>query len=482
MPHDPDEFEDESFRSVLASVDRQGKRRRLAVRIIGGSWRKRRQVLAVVLVLFYLGAPFVSINGAPLIQIDIAARRFWLFGQVFWPQDFFYFLLFFLTFIVTTIAAVATLGRVFCGWLCPHNVFLELVYRPLERLILGPAERRARLNQQRSPGERQLRSLLKTVVFLAVSAVLANAATALFVGTSGFISVFGWPIIVNPVDHPAAAVFFVIFMTACMLDFALLREQVCTVVCPYGRLQSAMLDRESLQVLYHEQRGEPRGKKGKVEGDCVDCGMCVQVCPTGIDIRNGVQLECINCMACIDACNSVMSKLKREPNLIRFSSESADQDGRRHRILRPRSALYALVLVVLLSATTIALSLREPVRVKRLRAATAEATVDGTGRAVLDQPVSFAILNQSAQPIEVRFALAGTAEAQVLPSKTWPVASDARLQDELNVVVPAAAFDGLRLETELVATWRDHNGTEREQRLPVTLRRPLSHTDGRHQP
>ena len=375
---DADQIIDD-YRSVMASVDRDGRRRKLLVRIISGSWRRKRQVSALMLIAIYLGAPFVRIGGAPLIQFDIVNRHFWLFGQVFWPQDFFYFLLFILTFIVGTIAAVATLGRVFCGWMCPHNIFLEMVFRPIEHLFLGRPEQRARLNKQRDGHQRMLRSVGKWIAFVCIAGALANAGTALFVGTDGFLHVLGWPVVVDPFAHPAAAVFFVAFFTACMVDFGLLREQVCTVVCPYGRLQAAMLDRESLQVLYDARRGEPRGKLGKVAGDCVDCTMCVQVCPTGIDIRNGSQLECINCTACIDACDSVMNKIGREPKLIRFSSEAADEDGRPHRLLRPRSFIYASVLAVLISVTVIMVLLREPVRVERLRAPVATATVSAAG-------------------------------------------------------------------------------------------------------
>ncbi|MHC5066946.1 MAG: 4Fe-4S binding protein [Planctomycetota bacterium] len=281
MPIDPDSPPDD-FRSALATVDRKGRRTYVFADIAGGLWRRRRQALALLLISFYLALPFVRIGGEPLLLINIPDRRYILLGYAFWPQDFVYALLLLLLAVVATLLMVALCGRVFCGWLCPHNVFLEMVFRPIEQALEGRGHRRRRQDSQPLTGSLALRKCLKWGLYLLISGALANTACALFIGTDDFIA----GLVVDPFKHPSAAVLFAVMFVINAANFGWLREQTCTVLCPYGRIQAGLLDQHTLGVAYDQARGEPRGKAGKAEGACVDCNRCVQVCPTGIDIRN----------------------------------------------------------------------------------------------------------------------------------------------------------------------------------------------------
>ena len=278
----------------------------------------------------YLGLPWLRINGKEAFRINFQDQHLTLLGTDFLPSDIPIFFVLALLGVLATLLAVALFGRVFCGWLCPHNVFLESVFRPLEQLLEGPAHRRKRQHQQPT-FKLRTRQTLKWLGYIACCGAMANAGVAVFLGTD----IFYAGVFIHPMHNPGAMVFFSLLFLACLFNFSWFREQTCTLVCPYGRLQAGMLDDESLIVAYDPQRGEPRGKPGRVSGDCVDCARCIQVCPTGIDIRNGTQLECIHCTACIDACDTVMQKLKRPTGLIRYTSEKELAGGKR-RWLRPR--------------------------------------------------------------------------------------------------------------------------------------------------
>ncbi|HLI94409.1 MAG TPA: cytochrome c oxidase accessory protein CcoG, partial [Puia sp.] len=248
--------------------------------------------------------------------------RFIIFGKIFWPQDFFIFGLTMVTFVVFVILFTAAFGRLFCGWVCPQTIFMEMVFRKIEYLIEGDAaEQRLRRQGRRTVGG-QARIALKHAVFFLISFVIANFFLAYIISIRSL-----WAIMTEPVAaHLAGLASLLLFAGVFYAVYAYFREQACTVVCPYGRLQGVLLDRNSMIVAYDYRRGEPRGKfaKNKPEtlGDCLDCNQCVKVCPTGIDIRNGTQMECIGCTACIDACNFMMEKTGRAPNLIRYASEN----------------------------------------------------------------------------------------------------------------------------------------------------------------
>ena len=456
--------EKEDFRSVLYSVDRKGHRKWLYVDIVRGAWRKRRQLLAIFLIGFYLALPFLTINDLPVLRIDIPNRHYIIMGHIFWPQDFVYALLFVLLAVIGTLLMVALCGRVFCGWLCPHNVFLEMVFRPIERLFEGPAHRH-RLNDKKEHVEgRFFKKLAKNIIFLIIAGVLANTATALFVGTEDFIA----GIIIDPIKHPYAAMFFIVFFFINAFNFMWFREQTCTLVCPYGRLQTAMLDRETLVVSYDAQRGEPRGKKGVAEGDCIDCERCIQVCPTGIDIRNGNQLECIHCAACIDSCNEVMDRLGRAPDLIKYASE-ASLAGDRLRVLRPRTVLYAIVFVILSCVTVFILMNRSILNIVQLRQKSAPQMTEVDGQRYMQSMVGISFVNKSMAEQTVQIRMRDDIGAEII-AQFNPIVLEPNtyIEQTLYIRVPFSAFSGNKLTSALEFV---HNGDVHSS-FDYAIRRP----------
>lgn len=466
MPDNIVESGDHDHRSVLASVGKDGRRKRLYVAVVGGFWRQLRIIVAVVLIAFYMAAPLVTINGLPMIHIDIPNRQYIFFGHIFWPQDFFYFLLLFLTGVIATVAMVSLLGRVFCGWICPHNVFLEMVYRPIERFFEGPAHRH-RLNDQRGlNGQQGLRRAGKWLAFILVSGALANTATALFTGTDAFIH----GLFINPVEHPAAAIFFAFTFVIILGNFAWFREQMCTIICPYGRLQSALLDSESLIVGYDHRRGEPRGKPQVVTGDCIDCFRCVDVCPTGIDIRNGTQMECIQCSACIDACNEVMQRLERPINLISYTSENT-LEGKARRIVRPRTVLYGIVLSILIVVSSVLIINRPVLQMTRLRDGHQGTVIrDAEGNRFVAGATTIAMVNKTWQDRQAEVLFDQQADATVVSRHdSIAIPANSRTEHSFTVRVPVEAFRGRYHETVIRLSVE---GREQPFLIPVRLQRP----------
>ncbi|HEY2518255.1 MAG TPA: cytochrome c oxidase accessory protein CcoG [Polyangiaceae bacterium] len=323
------------------SIQGDGLRPRIVPADVRGRFDRARKVVFAALIASWAALPWIKVGGAPSVFLDIDARRFFLFGLTFNAQDS--WLLFFLLSGVGfgLVYATALAGRAWCGWACPQTVFLEGVYRRIERLIEGPRERHLRRDAGPPSLERVARKVLKHAAFVAVSMAVAHIVLAYFVSLPrAFAMVRG-----SPGAHPEAFAW-VLGITALFYgNFAWFREQFCVVMCPYGRMQSVLLDDDSLVVGYDVARGEPRGKKGKATGDCVDCNRCVVVCPTAIDIRDGLQLDCLACTACIDACDEVMDKLGRPRGLIRYDSTNG-LAGRPKKVVRPRLVLYTAMLLL----------------------------------------------------------------------------------------------------------------------------------------
>ncbi|MGF1464917.1 MAG: cytochrome c oxidase accessory protein CcoG [Sandaracinaceae bacterium] len=348
---------------LASSVARDGTRNYVHPADVRGPFVKARYVVYAVLIAIWATLPWIPINGRPAVFLDVPARRFYLFGSSFNAQDF-WLVFFLLTGVGLTLFVVTTvLGRVWCGWACPQTVFLEGVFRRVERWIEGPRNVRIRRNNGPWTVDKAWRKVLKHAIFVLSALVISHIFLSFFVSMPSLLQMVQG----SPAEHPTAFTWMAAFSVILYFNFAWFREQLCLIICPYGRLQSALTDRDSLVVGYDRIRGEPRGKaKDPNAGDCVDCGRCVAVCPTGIDIRNGLQLDCVGCTACIDACDEVMTKLKRPKGLVRYDSERG-LDHEKRRLIRPRLFLYAGVIAVWAIAAGFALSGRTTFEANLLR-------------------------------------------------------------------------------------------------------------------
>ncbi|MGB0679543.1 MAG: cytochrome c oxidase accessory protein CcoG [Polyangiales bacterium] len=331
---------------------------------VRGRFTTVRRWLFPLLIAVYVALPLVEIGGHPAVFLDIAARRFYLFGLVFNAQDA-WLLFFLLTGIGFSLILLTTLlGRIWCGYGCPQTVFLEGVFRRIERAIEGPRAERLRRNKGPWTVDKAWRKAIKHVIFFALSAAVAHIFLSYFVSVPRLLQMLR----TEPWAHPTAFGWVAVVTGLTYFNFAWFREQVCLIICPYGRLQSALTDADSLVIGYDQKRGEPRGHiRQQMEGDCIDCNRCVAVCPTGIDIRNGLQVDCIGCAACVDACDDVMRRVGKAPGLVRYDSLNG-LDGKKKRILRPRLWLYAVLGALGLTAASVALSQRHSFEANLLRA------------------------------------------------------------------------------------------------------------------
>lgn len=314
----------------------------------GGRWFNRRQWFGYTLLAFLIAAPFIKIGGEPFLLFNILERKFVLFGSVFWPQDLHIFVFGMLIAMVCIVLFTVVYGRVWCGWACPQTIFMELVFRRIEYWIEGDWLQQKKHNQSAPTTATYVKKALKHVLFLLISFLIANIFLSYIIGVEQL-----WKIVTDPVSqHLGGLVSMILFTLVFYGVFAYVREIVCTTICPYGRLQGVLLDDQSVTIAYDHRRGEPRGHRKKATeqaiGDCVDCNLCVQVCPTGIDIRKGLQMECVSCTACIDACDAVMEKLDRPKRLIGFYSVNEIEGGVK-RTGNTRAVAYTAVLAALMA-------------------------------------------------------------------------------------------------------------------------------------
>lgn len=355
-----------SFRDSIPTVTDKGKRRWIYAWQPLGKLYNIRKWLSIFYIVAFFSLPFVHINGNPLLLLNVVEGKFSIFGMIFWPQDFFVFGLAMVAFVVFIVVFTMVYGRAFCGWACPQTIFMEMLFRRIEWMVEGNPNRQKLLNSKKWDREKIIKKAVKHILFFILSFLIANTFLMYIIGSSALAK-----IVTEPVSNHIGGLIAILFFTAVFYAvYAYAREIICTVVCPYGRLQGVLLDKNSMMVTYDYNRGEPRAKGKRPNpslGDCIDCGQCVGVCPTGIDIRNGPQLECINCTACIDACNSIMHKINLKAGLIRIASENEIAAKTRFRFTTKMKS-YSAVLVLLLVSMVFMIATRSAVDAKILRA------------------------------------------------------------------------------------------------------------------
>ncbi len=364
----PPRSDSESFRDAIATVDRRGRRIWIYPKKPSGPFYTARTIVSIFLLAILFAGPFVRLNGQPLLLLNVLERKFIIFGLAFWPQDFHLFVLATIAVIVFILLFTAVFGRVWCGWACPQTVFMEMVFRRIEYWIEGDARKQRALDAGPWTAEKIIKKGTKHLIFFTISFLIGNIFLAYIIGSDRLLDIVTDP----PWEHWGGFLAVLFFSLLFYWIFSYFREQACTLVCPYGRFQSVLLDKNSIVISYDFIRGEPRSKFSKRQsreglGDCIDCRLCVDVCPTGIDIRNGTQLECINCTACIDACNTVMERVGFPKGLIRFSSYNGIIEGRK-QIITPRVLGYTVLLLFLIGALVYMLLGRSDIEATILRA------------------------------------------------------------------------------------------------------------------
>lgn len=363
---------DENFRDSIGTINEEGKRAWVFPKKPSGRFYEYRKWVSYVLLVFLLLSPFVKINGHQFLMFNVLERRFNIFGLPFWPQDFHLFVVAMIIGVIFIALFTVAYGRIFCGWMCPQTIFMEMVFRRIEYWIEGDRGAQMRLDRQAWNGEKIRKRVFKWTVFFIISFLIANVFLAYLIGGDRLIA----NISDGPLQHLSTLVSLLIFTAVFYFVFAWFREQVCIIACPYGRMQGVLLDNKSIVVAYDHKRGEKEKGRKKFRknedrdalgyGDCIDCFQCVHVCPTGIDIRNGTQLECVNCTACIDACDHMMEQVDLPKGLIRYASEENIVKKAKFKFT-PRLKGYTAVLVILTGVLAGMLSLRNDLEANILR-------------------------------------------------------------------------------------------------------------------
>ncbi|WP_153798365.1 cytochrome c oxidase accessory protein CcoG [Foetidibacter luteolus] len=435
-----------AFRDTLASVDKSGKRNWVYAWQPKGRFYRVRTYLSVLYFLLFFGLPFIYVNGRPLFMFDIPHARFVIFGKLFLPQDFFIIGVGMITFVLFIVLFTAAFGRLFCGWACPQTNFMEMMFRKVEYWIEGTAAQQKMLNKAPWNTEKFLRKTAKHIAFFVLSFIIANFFLSYIIGMQELEKIITAPVSSHVGGFMAILIFSGIFYGV----YALFREQVCTAVCPYGRLQSVLLDKNSMIVAYDYQRGEPRGIKKKKEqnvfGDCVDCSQCIRVCPTGIDIRNGVQMECIGCTACIDACDAVMEKTGKPKGLVRYASENSIATGKPLRY-SSRMKFYTLLCTVAAGLLATLIITRKDIDATVFR--TPGMLFQERGQDSISNLYNIKFANKTLKHLPLSIRLRGPGRVQMIGKPVISIAKEAQGSGSFFVVLPKNTIHARKTNIQL---------------------------------
>lgn len=442
---------------VLPTLNNDGTRRWVRPKTFKGKHYQRRLVVGWGLIGLFVGLPFLKVGGEPAVLFDIPEREFHLFGTTFLPTDGVLLMLLMLSIFVGIFWISALFGRVWCGWGCPQTVYLEFVFRPIEQWLEGSRGQQLKLDREGANGRR----MLKFAIYAVLSVLVANVFLAYFVGVERL----GTWMSQSPFQHPTGFLVVGGVSALVMFDFAYFREQMCTVVCPYARLQSVLLDERSLTVGYDQRRGEPRGNGRSTGGDCIDCKACVIACPTGIDIRDGMQLECVACTQCIDACDSVMTKIDKPLGLIRYAQVNWFKTNEPSKVLRPRVLIYPVLLLALLTGLVVIGRAHQRSEITVLRGIGAPFAEQGP---LVRNQLRIKIRNRNREDTAFQLSLEGSPNSQLIaPENPVNVAAGEQTSVGAFVLTPRAEFQGgLRAIDVVVAE------PERATRVPYKLLGP----------
>ncbi len=438
------------FRDHLSNVTDNGKRIWIYPRVVKGKLYQYRTYFSWLLLGLLFGLPWIEVEGHPLFMFNVIERQFVFFGVTFFPQDFHLVAIGLLTVIVFVILFTVIFGRVWCGWACPQTIFMEMLFRKIEIWIEGDYKAQRKLDESPLTTEKLLKKTAKHSIFFVLSFLIANTFLAYIIGKKALLAI----VTDNPLEHLTGLFAITIFTAVFYFVFARFRELVCIVVCPYGRLQGVLLDKKSIIVAYDYLRGEPRGKMKKqdnpldtlkqtAKGHCVDCNICVQVCPTGIDIRNGTQLECIGCTACIDACDEVMEKTHQPKGLIRYASLEGIEQGKKLQF-NLRIGAYSAVLLALVSGLTYLLLNRSDIETTLLRTPGLTYQEEKTGVSNL---YNIEILNKTTQQMPITLAVEDYPAAQIrLVGKPLQLKGSEITKGSFFIIIPKKDLKDSRLK------------------------------------
>lgn len=429
----------ESFRDSIATIDKDGKRNWIFPIKPSGPYTQKRNIVAIIYYLLFFCTPFIFVNGRPFLLFNIPEGKFILFSYLFWPEDFLIFGLLMLTGIVFIALFTNAFGRIFCGWICPQTIFMESLFRKVDFLVLGTANYQKKLHHQKWDKEKRIKYTLRYGIYFFLSFLISNTFLAYIIGVDELYTIITGKF----TDHYLGFIIILVFTLVFFSVFAFLRETVCTNICPYGRLQGVLMDKNSIVVAYDYVRGEPRGKFTKKEdtglGDCIDCFQCVDVCPTGIDIRNGTQLECVNCTACIDACNFMMEKVGKPIGLIRYDSENNIAHGKKFKFTG-RMYGYSGVLIILISLIVGMLITRKEVGGHLAR--TVGMTYQKRGEDSLSNMYHIKLTNKTIRPYELQVKLVDDdGEVIVLGAPTIHLKPESQTTANMFIILPTTAME-----------------------------------------